>query len=83
MQNTPRGNECGFVLIGGVNLNLVIARESVHEGESLVAGTIVDNLINERRWKVVLGTSVVEIAKVGANTDRSLFFVDGYRVGNP
>jgi hypothetical protein len=78
-----RGNECGFVLIGWVDLNLVIARESVHEGESLVADAIIDNLIDERHWEVVLGTCVIEIAKVGANADRSLFFVDGYRVGNP
>jgi hypothetical protein len=66
-----------------VDLNLVIARESVHKGESLVAGAVVDNLIDERRWKVVFGTCVIEIAKVCANADSALFFVDGYRVGNP
>jgi hypothetical protein len=66
-----------------VNLNLVIARESIHEGESFMAGAIVDNLIDERRWEVVFGTCIVEIAKIGANADRSLVFVDGYRVGNP
>jgi hypothetical protein len=82
-KRTPRGNECGFVLIGWVNLDLVIARESVHKGESLVAGAIVDNLIDERRWEIVFGTCIVEIAKVGANANGALFFVDGYRVGNP
>jgi hypothetical protein len=82
-KRTPRVNEFDFVLIGWVDLNLVIARESIHEGESLMAGAVVDNLIDERRWEVVLGTCVVEIAKFGANANRSLFFVDGYRVGNP
>jgi hypothetical protein len=82
-KRTPWGNECGFVLIGWVDLNLVIARESVHEGESLVAGTIIDDLIDEGHWEVVFRTCVVEIEKIGANADRSLFFVDGYRVGNP
>jgi hypothetical protein len=72
-----------FVLIGWVNLNLVIARESVHEGESLVANTIIDDLIDEGHREVVFGTCVIEIAKIGENADRSLFFVDGYRVGNP
>jgi hypothetical protein len=66
-----------------VDLNLVIARESVHKGESLVAGAIIDNLIDERRWKVVFWTCVIEIVKVGANVDGALFFVDGYRVRNP
>ena len=62
---------------------MVISRESVHEGESLVAGAVIDNLIDERHWKFVFGACVVEIAKFGANTDSALFFVDGYRVGNP
>jgi hypothetical protein len=48
-----------------------------------MAGAIVDNLIDERRWEVVFWTSVIEIAKVGANADGALFLVDGYRVGNP
>ena len=62
---------------------MIIAREFIHKGESLVDGTVVDNLINERRWKVVFGTCVIEITKVSANADSALFFVDGYRVGNP
>jgi hypothetical protein len=48
-----------------------------------MADAIVDNLVDERRREVVLGTCIIEIVKVGANMDRSLFFVDGYRVGNP
>jgi hypothetical protein len=31
-KSTPRGGECSFVLIGSVDLDLVIARETVHEG---------------------------------------------------
>jgi hypothetical protein len=82
-KRAPWGYECGFVLIGWVDLNLVVAREAIHKGESLMASTIVDNLINERRWEVVFWTSVIEIAKVRANADGALFLVDGYRVGNP
>ena len=82
-KSAPGASECGFVLIGWVDLNLVIAKEFVHEGESLMVGTIIDDLIDEGRWEVVLGTCVIEIAKVDANVDGSLFFVDEYRVGNP
>jgi hypothetical protein len=66
-----------------VDLNLVIARESVHKGESLVAGAVVDNLIDERHWKVVFWTCVIEIVKVYADVNGALFFFNGYRVGNP
>jgi hypothetical protein len=48
-----------------------------------VVGAIVDNLIDERRWEVIFGTCIVEIAKVGTDMNRALFFVDGYRVRNP
>jgi hypothetical protein len=66
-----------------VDLNFIIARESVHIGESLVANIVIDNLMDERHWKVVFGTCVIEIVKVYANADSALFFVNGYRVGNP
>jgi hypothetical protein len=66
-----------------VDLNLVIAIESIHKGKSFVAGAIIDNLIDERRWKVVFGTCIIKIANVYENVDSALFFVDGYRVGNP
>jgi hypothetical protein len=45
-----------------------------------VVGAVIDNLIDERNWKVVFGTCVM---KVYANVDSALFFVNGYRVGNP
>jgi hypothetical protein len=48
-----------------------------------VACAVIDNLIVERRWKVVFGTGVIDIAKVRAYMDSALFFVNEYRVGNP
>jgi hypothetical protein len=59
-----------------VNLNLVVARETIHEGQSLVAGTIINNLVDKRHWKIVFGTGVIEIMKVSADTNSALFFVD-------
>ena len=59
------------------------SQESVHEGESLVASAVINDLINERRWKVVFGTCIIEIAKVCADVDSALFLIDRYRVGNP
>jgi hypothetical protein len=48
-----------------------------------MARVVIDNLIDERRWKVVFETCMIEIAKVCTNVDSALFFVNGYRVGNP
>jgi hypothetical protein len=69
--------------INWVDLDLIITREIVHEEQSLMAYAVVDNLIDERHWKVVFGTGVIKIAKVHANLDSVLFLFNGYRVGNP
>jgi hypothetical protein len=55
-KGAPRGSECDFVLIDRVNLDLVVARETIHEGQSLVTCAIIDNLVDEGHWKVVFGT---------------------------
>jgi hypothetical protein len=82
-KSAPGGSECGFVLIGWVNLNLVVARETIHEGQSLVTGAIIDNLVDKGHWKVVFGTGMIEIAKVCTDTDSALFFVNRDGVGDP
>jgi hypothetical protein len=82
-KGAPRGCECNFVLIGGVNLDLVVTRETIHEGQSLVTCAIIDYLVNEGCWKVVFGTSVIEIEEVRTDTDSAMFFVNRDRVGDP
>jgi ABC-type spermidine/putrescine transport system permease subunit I len=82
-KSTPRGIECGFILIFWMNLNLIIARELVHEGQGLMAGTTINNLVDERRWEVVFGTDVIEIMKVSAYMNSALFFIDKDGVGDP
>jgi hypothetical protein len=44
-----------------------------------MACAVVDNLIDERHWKVFFGTCVIEITKVHVDADSALFFVNGYR----
>ena len=44
---------------------------------------VIDNLVDERCWEIVFGTSMINIAKVGADANSALFFVNGDRVGNP
>ena len=66
-----------------MDLDLIVAKETIHEGQSLVTDTFIDNLVNERGWKVVLGTNMVEITKVSADANNALFFVDRDNVGDP
>jgi hypothetical protein len=48
-----------------------------------MACTFVNNLIDERCWKVVFATCVIEKMKVHADADNALFFINRYRIGNP
>jgi hypothetical protein len=82
-KSTARGSECSFVLISWVDLNLVVARETVHEGKRFMSSTIIDNLVNKGHWKIVFGISMIEIMKIRTDTNSSLCFVNGDGVGDP
>jgi hypothetical protein len=82
-KGAPRGRECIFVLIGEVNLDLVVTRETIHEGQSLVTCTIIDYLVDEGCWNVVFGIGVIEVAEVHTDMDNALFFVNRDMVGDP
>jgi hypothetical protein len=81
IKSTPWGGKCSFILICWMDLDLIVARETIHERQSLVACTIINNLVNERYGEVVFGTSMIEIEKVNENVNSSLFVVnrDGVR----
>ena len=66
-----------------MDLDLIVAREPIHEGKILVSGTVIDNLVDGRSWKGVLGTCMVEMEKIGVDANSALFFVSGDGVGNP
>jgi hypothetical protein len=82
-KGTPQGGKSGFILTYYMNLDFIVAKEPIHKGQCLMAGTVINNLVDERGWKVVFGKSMVEIAKVCAEVNSALFFVNGDGVGDP
>ena len=54
-------------MIGFFHLNLVIARESVHEAQKLVSCGIYP-----REWTIVFGASLIEVHKVYAHPSFSI-----------
>jgi hypothetical protein len=82
-KSTPWGSECSLILVCGMDLYLIIAREPIHGGQGRMANIVIDDLVNERCWEVVFGTSVIEIMKVNADTNGALFFVNRDKVGGP
>jgi hypothetical protein len=82
-KSTPGGSKRGFIMICWMYLDLIVAEEPIHGGKCLFSGTVIDNLVDERGWKVIFGTSMVEITKFYADMNSALFFVNRDRVGNP
>jgi hypothetical protein len=82
-KGTPQGSKSSFILICWMDLDFIVAGEPIHKGQFLMVSTIIDNLVDERGWKVVFGTSMVEIAKVSENVSSSLFLVNKDKVGDP
>jgi hypothetical protein len=80
---TPRGIKSSFILICRMYLDLIVAGEPIRKGQFLMAETVIDNLVDEMGWKVVFGTSMVEILKVSADTNSAMFLVNGHEVGDP
>ena len=56
MSPTPCRGKGRIILVLGMYPNLIIAKESIHEGKNLMAHTFVYDLVNERRRVIFFGT---------------------------
>ena len=77
---TPRTNECRFVLVFGFDLDLIVSQKIVHERKGFTTSTFINDLVNEWCWKIIFGTCLVQITKIGTYMNRALFFIDRHGV---
>jgi len=77
---TPRTNKCYFMLVLGLDLNLVVPEKTIHKRKDFTTRTLIDNLVNEWGWKIIFRASFVQITKVHTHTYCTLIFVDRNRV---
>jgi hypothetical protein len=64
-------------------LDLVIAKKSIHEGKEFMTSIGINELVDEGSGEVVFRTSLVEVAKVCANPNGTLFLIDRDKIGYP
>ena len=76
----PWGCECCLITVFFLNLDLVISRKTVHEGKGLMSGARINDLIDEGCGEVVFGTCPIEVAKVYASTNGTLFLLTRTRL---
>ena len=79
----PWGCEFHLVVVFFPDLELVRSGKIVHEGKGFMTGTCINDLIDERCGEVVFGTCPIEVTKVCANANGTLFFIHENRIRNP
>lgn len=71
------------MLVLGLDMNLVIAGESIHKGKGLAFSIVVDDLINERCRVIMFLTSFIQFMKIGTHSNCSLLLVYWNEIGYP
>ena len=71
------------MLIDGQHLNLIVAREAIHEWKYDTSSIVVDNLIDMWSRKVVLGTIFIQVSKIDTDSNGALLFIDRDNVRYP
>jgi hypothetical protein len=82
-ESTPRTNKSCFMLVLGSYIDLIIAGKSIHEGKYFTTGTVIDDLVNERGWKIVFWKSFVDFPIINANAYTTTLFINRYWVRHP
>ena len=69
------------MLIWREDFNLIIAWKATHEWKDDASNIFIDYLIDIGSGEIVFGTSPIQIPKIDANADSSLFFVHRNYIG--
>ena len=74
-KGSPRKNKGSLMLVLRFNLYVIVSEKSVHKIKYLASCTLIQNLINKWCGKIILRTCMIQVMKISAYTDRSLFLI--------
>jgi hypothetical protein len=80
---TPWTDKSCFMLVLGVDLYLIVSRETIHERKDLAAYAFIDNLVNKWGGEIILWKGLVQIMEVRTYVNRTLLFVDWNVIRHP
>ena len=75
-KGAPGTDEGGLMLICRSNVDLVVARKTVHKRINLATRTFIDKLVDKGSGVVVFWTCSVDITVVNADANGALLFID-------
>src|ERR1044072_2976292 len=82
-ESAPLCNESSLLHVFRSHFDLIVTRETIHEGENLVLSGVVNQYINIRKWKIVFRTCSVQISVVHTHTHFTILVRYGHHVHNP
>src|ERR1051325_1645028 len=82
-ESTPLCNKSSLLHVFGSHFNLIITGETIHEGEDLVLGGVVNQNINRRKRKIVFRTRFVQISVIHTHSYLAILLRYGYHICNP
>ena len=65
------------------NVNLVVARESVHKGKYLTLDTFINDMIDKQIGVIVLRISSIDISVINTNPNGPLLLIEMNNIGEP
>ena len=76
-------DEFFLIFVLWADVDLIVARKSIHEQKYFASNTIVDNMVNKGSKIVLFWIRNINIPIIDTHSDGSLFFHDKNNVGNP
>jgi len=77
LESTPGEDEGCLILISRCNVDLVVARKTIHERKEFSPSTFINDLINEGSGVVIFWTGAIEITVININVDGALLLCHG------
>src|ERR1043165_910365 len=82
-ESTPLCNESSLLHVFKSHFDLIVAGETIHEGENLMLSGVVNQNINMRKWKIVFRTRLVQISVIHTHSYFTILLRYGNHICNP
>src|ERR1051325_10953258 len=82
-ESAPLCNKISLLHVFGSHFDLIVAGETIHEGENLVLSGVVNQNINMREWKIIFRTRFVQISVIHTHSYLTILLRYRHYICNP
>src|ERR1043165_1134985 len=82
-ESTLLCNKSSLLHVFGSHFDLIVTRETIHEGENLMLSGVVNQDINMRKWKIVFRTRFVQISVIHTHSYLAILLGHRHHISHP